>query len=56
MRSEHRPTADERDAFTRWRHVLRWRPGERKAIKRRSHRRDRRVERQRLRGERQAVS
>ncbi len=34
------------NAFTGWRRVLRWRPGERKSIKRLSHRRDRRVARQ----------
>jgi hypothetical protein len=39
---------DERDAFTRWRHYLHWRPGERKAIKARANRRERRTERQRL--------
>jgi hypothetical protein len=49
MRSEHRTTADEWDACTGWRRVLNWRPGDRKAIKQRSHQRDRRAERRRLR-------
>ena len=37
-------TADEQDAYTRWRHVLRYlsRPGAVKAVKRRTHRRERR--------------
>jgi hypothetical protein len=39
---------EERDAFTRWRYVMFWRPGERKAIKARVNRRERRGERQRL--------
>lgn len=43
MRAEHRLTADEQDACTKWRHVLHWRAGERKAIKVASHRRDRRA-------------
>lgn len=44
MRSEHKTTADEFDAFTRWRHLLTsmQRAGARKAIKARSHRKDRR--------------
>lgn len=33
---------DEQDAYTAWRRVLPWKPGERKAIKRRTHRRERR--------------
>jgi hypothetical protein len=37
------------DARTGWRRVLNWRPGQRTAIKRRSHQRDRRAERRRLR-------
>lgn len=47
MRSEHKTTDDEYDAFTGWRHVLAGmrRPGVRKAIKRRSHRTDRRQQR-----------
>lgn len=44
MRSEHKTTADEFDAFTGWRHVLvsMQRAGARKVIKKRSHRKDRR--------------
>lgn len=44
MRSEHRTTADEYDAFTGWRHVVvrMGRAGVRKVIKTRSHRVDRR--------------
>lgn len=34
--------ADEFDACTRWRHVYRWRPGQRKKIKTRVRRRARR--------------
>jgi len=34
-------TWEEQDAFTRWRHVMRWRPGQIKRIKRRSHKRER---------------
>ncbi|AHZ95596.1 hypothetical protein SEA_PAOLA_35 [Mycobacterium phage Paola] len=49
MRSEHVTTADEWDACTRWRRVMIWRPGERKRIKQRSHRRDRRAARQAVR-------
>lgn len=47
MRSEHRTTGDEWDAFTRWRHVLCYmqRPGVRKSIKRKSHRKDRQAAR-----------
>ena len=41
MRSEHRLRYDEQSAFTGWRRVLHWRPGERKAIKARAHRLDR---------------
>lgn len=47
MRSEHPMSADEVDAFTGWRRVLNWRPGERKQLKQQSHRRDRRTWRQR---------
>ncbi|HXA87097.1 MAG TPA: hypothetical protein VNW96_00645 [Mycobacterium sp.] len=43
MRCEHRTTADEWDACTGWRAVMNWRPGQRKAIKQRAHRRDRRA-------------
>jgi hypothetical protein len=48
MRSEHKTTQDEFDAFTGWRHVLvsMQRAGVRKALKRRSHRQDRRRARQ----------
>lgn len=43
MRSEHRHKGDENDAFTGWRKVMIWKPGQRKRAKQRSHRRDRRV-------------
>lgn len=33
---------EEEDAFTGWRHFLYWRPGQRKAVKRRASRRERR--------------
>ena len=46
MRSEHKTTADEWDAFTKWRHALNWWAGERKKLKQRSHRRDRRAAKQ----------
>jgi len=51
MRSEHRTTGDEWDAFTRWRFVLAHlhRPGVRKKIKRASHRVDRRAAKRRIR-------
>lgn len=41
--AEHRRTknGDEVDAYSRWRKVMRWRAGERKAIKRRTHKRER---------------
>jgi hypothetical protein len=39
-------TMDEQAAFTGWRHVEIWRPGQRKRIKRRANRRERRAERQ----------
>lgn len=47
MRSEHKTTTDEFDAFTGWRHVLvsMQRAGARKVIKKRSHRKDRRLAR-----------
>lgn len=50
MRSEHKTTADEHDAFTGWRHVLvsMQRAGVRKALKQRSHRKDRRAARRRI--------
>lgn len=37
-------SADEFDAFTGWRRVYQWRPGERSRIKRRANRRERRTE------------
>lgn len=40
---------DEQDAYTAWRHVLPWKAGERKAIKRRTHRRERREARTSIR-------
>jgi hypothetical protein len=47
----NRPPHDgsEQDAFTRWRHNLYWRPGQRQAVKRRASRRVRRQARQVLR-------
>ncbi len=33
---------DEQDAYTGWRRVYPWKPGERKGIKRRTHKRERR--------------
>lgn len=42
-------SGDEQDALTGWHHVRFWRPGERKAIKQRANRRDRRTTRQSLR-------
>lgn len=53
MRSEHKMSADEHDAFTGWRHVLCYvqRAGVRKDAKRRSHRIDRRTWRHRILGE-----
>lgn len=41
--AEHRRTTngDERDAYSRWRHVFNWRAGDIKAIKRRTHKRER---------------
>ncbi len=52
-RSTVRPvrTPEEQDAFTGWRHYLRWRPGQRKAVKHRANRRDRRAARRQLREE-----
>jgi hypothetical protein len=35
-------TWDEEDAYTGWRRFLNWRPGVRKSIKRRTHKRERR--------------
>lgn len=49
MRSEHKTTADEWDAFTGWRRVIvrMQRAGTRKRLKTKSHRVDRRRQRQR---------
>ncbi|WP_423488173.1 hypothetical protein [Mycobacteroides sp. PCS013] len=49
MRSEHKTTADEWDAFTGWRRVIvrMQRAGIRKKLKKKSHRTDRRRQRQR---------
>jgi hypothetical protein len=44
---------DEQDAFSSWSRVMIWRPGERKAIKQRANRRDRRTSRQALRNGRE---
>lgn len=41
--------ADEFDAFTGWRHVMHWRPGAIKKIKRRSNKRERREARDNIR-------
>ncbi len=40
---------DEEDAFTGWRHFLKWQRGERQRIKRMANRRDRRKTREMLR-------
>ncbi|MEZ0049570.1 hypothetical protein ABIA30_000560 [Mycobacterium sp. MAA66] len=52
MRSEHRMSGDEHDAFTGWRHVIvcLQRVGVRKTWKLQSHRIDRRKERRRFAG------
>lgn len=42
---------DEVDAFSAWSRVMTWRPGDRKAVKQRANRRDRRATRQALRFE-----
>jgi hypothetical protein len=42
VNKEPAKNADEFDATTRWRHVMFWRPGERKKIKQRMNRRFRR--------------
>lgn len=39
----------ESDAFTAWRHLLLWKAGERKALKRKYHRRWRKIVREELR-------
>ena len=36
---------DEQDAFSRWRHIHSWRPGELRKIKRRASRRERHIAR-----------
>lgn len=41
---------DEVDAFTRWKHMLVWKAGERKRIKRKYHRRNRKHAREELKG------
>lgn len=50
--TRHRPRRvvswAEQDAFTRWRHFLHWRPGERKWAKRSANRRERREARQEI--------
>jgi hypothetical protein len=40
---------DESDAYTKWRHYLKWRPGQIARIKRRTHRRERREGRREVR-------
>jgi len=42
---------DEQDAYTGWRRVMIWRPGEIKKIKQRTHRRERREAKQEIRRE-----
>lgn len=49
MRSEHKTTEDEFDAFSHWRRLTFWRRGELRKIKQRSHRRDRRAARRDVR-------
>ena len=55
MRSEHKTTGGEWDAFTDWRKVLCYlqRAGVRKAIKRDSHRKDRAVGKAQIREQRE---
>lgn len=43
---------DEQDAFTPWRRVYHWRPGEIKQIKRRANKRDRRQAKGEIRAQR----
>lgn len=45
-------TTDEQDLYTGWRHVLFWQRGERKKIKKRTHRRERREARAEIEQER----
>lgn len=53
MRSEHRLSGTEEDAFSRVsRRLLRWGRGELRAVKRRAHKADRRAARARAREER----
>ena len=40
---------DEQDAFSRWRHIHSWRPGELRKIKRRAGKRERHIAREYLR-------
>jgi hypothetical protein len=39
---------DEQDAYTRWRRLLRWRPGQIARIKRHTHQRERRAARREI--------
>jgi hypothetical protein len=39
-------TGEEQDAFTGWRHYLRWKPHQRKRVKRRANKRERREAKQ----------
>lgn len=41
-------SGDEVDAFTRWRHYLNWKPGQRKRIKRGYNRRERQMVKQEI--------
>lgn len=50
MGHRQRLSATEYDAFSRWRHYLRWRPGERAAVKRGARRRERRDAKRAVRG------
>lgn len=49
MKRRAMKTGDEVDAFTGWRHMFFWKPGERKAIKTRANRRERREARDDIR-------
>jgi diadenosine tetraphosphate (Ap4A) HIT family hydrolase len=46
-----RINGDEQDAFSGWRHYLRWRPGQRKQIKRAYRRRERQWLKREVRGQ-----
>lgn len=48
VRSEHKMTGDEYDACTGWKNFYHWPAGVRKAIKKASHRLDRRAWRRRV--------